>query len=78
VWYEVILITITATLGMVGVAAGLSGYFLTDMNLLERALMIGGGLALIVPGTLTDFIGLGVIALGVAMQFLHRKKANPA
>ena len=78
VWYEVVLITITATLGMVGVAAGLSGYFLTDMNLLERALMIGGGLALIVPGTLTDFIGLGVIALGVAMQFLHRKKANPA
>ena len=76
VWYEVILITITATLGMVGVAAGLSGYFLTDMNLLERALMIGGGLALIVPGTLTDFIGLGVIALGVAFQLLHRKKAK--
>ena len=76
VWYEVILITITATLGMVGVAAGLSGYFLTDMNLLERALMIGGGLALIVPGTLTDFIGLGVIALGVALQLLHRKKAQ--
>ena len=76
VWYEVILITITATLGMVGVAAGLSGYFLTDMNLLERALMIGGGLALIVPGTLTDFIGLGVIALGVAFQFLRRKKVQ--
>jgi TRAP-type uncharacterized transport system fused permease subunit len=75
VWYEVILITITAILGMVGVAAGLSGYFMADMNILERLLMIGGGLALIVPGTLTDFIGLGLIALGVVMQLFHRKKA---
>ncbi len=75
VWYEVILITITATMGMIGVAAGLSGYLLTNMNALERILLIGGGLALIVPGTLTDFIGLGVIALGVVLQLTHRKKA---
>lgn len=77
VWYEVILITLTATLGMIGVAAGLSGYLLTNMNIIERLLTIGGGLALIVPGTLTDFIGLGVIALGVAMQVL-RKRAKAA
>ena len=75
VWYEVILITITATLGMMGVAAGLSGYLLADMNIVERVLMIGGGLALIIPGTLTDFIGLGLIAVGVALQLFHRKKA---
>ena len=75
VWYEVILITLTATIGMVGVAAGLSGYLLTNMNVLERILLIGGGLALIVPGTLTDFIGLGVIALGVVMQLLRKRRA---
>ena len=74
VWYEVILITITATLGMIGVAAGLSGYMVANMNVIERLLCIGGGLALIVPGTLTDFIGLGLIALGVALQLTHRKK----
>ena len=75
VWYEVVLITITATLGMMGVAAGLSGYLVADMNILERVMLIGGGLALIVPGTLTDFIGLGIIALGVVLQMFHRKKA---
>lgn len=74
VWYEVVLITITATLGMMGVAAGLSGYLLTNMNVVERVLLIAGGLALIVPGTLTDFIGLGVIALGVVLQLLHKRK----
>ncbi len=78
VWYEVILIAITATLGMFGVAAGLSGYLMTNMNALERILLIGGGLALIIPGTLTDFIGLGVIALGVLMQFLRSKKKAAA
>ena len=76
VWYEVILITITATLGMIGVAAGLSGYLLTNMNILERLLTIGGGLALIIPGTLTDIIGLGLIGLGALMQFLRKKKSS--
>ncbi|MBQ3305341.1 MAG: TRAP transporter large permease subunit, partial [Clostridia bacterium] len=73
VWYEVVLITITATLGMMGVAAGLSGYLLTNMNIVERILTIGGGLALIIPGTLTDFIGLGLIALGVVMQVIRKR-----
>ncbi len=75
VWYEVILIAITATIGMFGVAAGLSGYLLVNMNILERLLLIGGGLALIIPGTLTDFIGLGLIALGLVLQLPRRKKA---
>jgi len=72
---QVIVVTITATLGMMGVAAGLSGYLLTNMSILERLLCIGGGLALIVPGTLTDIIGLAVIAAGVALQFFRRKRA---
>ena len=72
---QVVVVTVTATLGMMGVAAGLSGYLLTDMNILERLLCIAGGLALIVPGTLTDFVGLGLIAAGVALQFLRKKRA---
>ena len=76
---QVIVVTLTATVGMVGVAAGLAGYLLLDMNFIERLLLIGGGLALIVPGTLTDFIGLAVIAAGVGLQFLrNKKKADPA
>ena len=77
VWYEVVLNIITATIGMMGVAAGLSGYLLTRMNLLERILLIGGGLALIIPGTLTDFIGLGLIALGVGLQLIRKRAAKP-
>ena len=74
VWYNVILIALTATIGMVGVAAGLSGYLVRPMNVVERVLTIAGGLCLIVPGTLTDMIGLALIALGVVLQIVLSKK----
>ena len=74
VWYDVILIALTATIGMVGVAAGLSGYLVRPMNVVERVLTIAGGLCLIVPGTLTDVIGLALIALGVVLQLVLSKK----
>ena len=74
VWYDVILIALTATIGMIGVAAGLSGYLVKPMNVLERALTIAGGLCLIVPGTLTDVIGLALIAVGVVLQVVLSKK----
>ena len=77
-WYEVVLITITATLGMMGVAAGLSGYLLTPMNIVERVLAIGGGLCLIIPGHLTDVIGIAVVALVVVLQLVRRKAAQSA
>ena len=77
-WYEPVLIIITATIGMIGVAAGLSGYLMTRMTIFERILLIAGGLALIIPGTLTDFIGLALIVLGVVIQVLRRKRQNVA
>ena len=74
VWYDVILIALTATIGMIGVAAGLSGYLVKPMNALERVLTIAGGLCLIVPGMLTDAVGLALIALGVVLQVVLSKK----
>ena len=50
-WYDVVIITLTATIGMISVAAGLSGYLLKDMNILERVLTIAGGVGMIIPGT---------------------------
>ena len=74
VWYDVVLIALTAVIGMVGVAAGLSGYLVKPMNVVERVLTIAGGLCLIVPGTMTDVIGLALIALGVVLQIALSKK----
>ena len=74
VWYEVALLVITAILGMIGVAAGLSGYLLKEMNVLERALTIAGGLCLMVPGAKVDLVGVVILAAVVAMQLCIRRR----
>ena len=74
VWYNVVLIILTATVGMVGVAAGLSGYLVRPMSLVERLITVAGGMLLIIPGTLTDLLGVGLIAVGIVLQvFAHKK-----
>ena len=75
VWYDVVLIGLTATIGMVGIAAGLSGYLLRDMNLIERLVTVAGGLLLIIPGIWTDLGGVLLIAVILVWQALRRKKA---
>ena len=74
VWYEVVLLVITAILGMIGVAAGLSGYLLKKMNVLERLLTVAGGLCLMIPGIKTDLAGIVILTAVVALQLCIRKK----
>ena len=74
VWYNVVLIILTATVGMVGVAAGLSGYLVRPMSLVERLITVAGGMLLIIPGTLTDLLGVGLIAVGIVLQLFAHKK----
>ena len=76
VWYDVVLIALTATVGMVGIAAGLSGYLFGTMGVLERLLTIIGGLLLVIPGVWTDIGGVLLIALVIAHQVWQKKKLN--
>lgn len=70
---DVIVIYATSLVGIVGVAAALEGYLLIDMSILDRLLLICGGLMMIFPGVLTDTVGLTLIALGVVLQLLKKK-----
>ena len=74
---SVIIIALTSFVGIFGVASALEGYLLTNMGIIDRLLLVVGGLMMIVPGTMTDLVGLVLIAAGVAMQFMMRgrKKA---
>ena len=74
----IVVISITAILGMVGIAAGLSGYLMADMNIIERVLAVVGGLLLIIPGTVTDIAGVVIVAIVVALQFIGKKRAAKA
>jgi TRAP transporter 4TM/12TM fusion protein len=77
-WPHIIGAFCTASFGILLLAAGLHGYFLTAANWWQRVLLIGGGLLLIDPGLVTDIIG-AVIALAViAVQWPAHREASLA
>ena len=73
--FQVIQIVITALLGIFAVAAGLEGYILRTMHWPLRVLAVIGGLTLLIPGTVSDLIGLVIVAGIIALQIVQNKKA---
>ena len=66
--------TLTATLGILMLGAGLIGYFRAPTRLWERALLLGGALLLIFPGAWTDAAGL----LCFAAVMVSQRAVRPA
>ena len=73
-------IILSALIGLFGVAVGLNGHLFRKVPALLRIAVIAGGLLMMVPGNLTDLIGLAVVAGIVVLQYLRNKagKAAPA
>jgi TRAP-type uncharacterized transport system fused permease subunit len=72
---EVIQVVITSVAGIIAIAAGLEGYLEGSLMIVFRIVLIAAGLLLLVPGTLTDVIGIGVVALVMVFQIIRKKKA---
>jgi len=73
---EVIQVTLTAIVGMYAVSGALTGYILDTCYWFEVILLLGGGLCLIIPGTLTDLIGIVVVAAVMAFQYFRKKRGK--
>lgn len=75
VWYDVILTIVSSFVGMYGVATGLQGYCYGKVHPLFRIAITIGGLLLIIPGLLTDSIGLAIVG-GITLYhyFINRHK----
>ena len=71
---EVILICITAFVGIFAVSASLEGYLLTHISWPLRIVAAVGGLLLVYPGLVTDLIGLALVAAVVVTQLITIKK----
>jgi TRAP-type uncharacterized transport system fused permease subunit len=65
----------TAALGVIALAAGLEGWLLMQTAWWERALLIGGGLLMIVPGLYSDLAGLLLAAISLTNQSRQRARA---
>ena len=58
---NVLLSSVTAILGVIALAAGVQGFYLSRLNMLERVLFVVTAVALIKPGILSDVIGIVVL-----------------
>ena len=65
---------VTAIIGLVGIGAGFIGYLNGPMNPILRLVSLAGGLCLVIPGTVTDVIGIALIALVVVVTRLSNQK----
>lgn len=63
-----------AVIGIIAISCGLFGYIVDDAGIIERVIIIAAGAMMVHPGTLTDVIGVAVIAVIIALQFLRKKK----
>ena len=67
-------IMVTAFIGMLGVSTGMEGYMISRLNPVQRVLCLAGGITLIIPGAITDIIGIALIGSVFIMQkFLQPK-----
>jgi TRAP transporter 4TM/12TM fusion protein len=77
-WHEVGLAVISASLGVICLAAGLHGYLIRTSTWWETIMLLTAAMVLITPGIVTDTIGISLVTLVVLSQkFISRKEATP-
>ncbi len=77
-WWHIVQISITAVMGLFGIAAALNGYLYRHIHWLLRLVLVAGGLGMMIPGTLTDVIGFALVAAVIVYQKLTAKKHGEA
>ena len=78
-WWHVAQISVTAVMGLFGIAAALNGYLYRHIHWTLRLVLVAGGLCMMVPGTLTDAVGLALVLAVIFYQRVSaRKDSGPA
>ena len=73
--FKIFITILTACIGALSFAIGMAGFIRRKMFLIERFLICAGACLAIKPGTVSDWLGLGLIGLMFAMQWIYKK--NP-
>lgn len=69
---------VSATVGLIALAAGLQGYLLRTCPLWQRILLAASGIMLILPGSLSDVAGFGVFVAVLLLQLILNRGLNGA
>lgn len=74
-WGSIAMVTSTAAAAIVALGAGFQGWALKRTTLIERALFVIAGFALVLPWTASRMIGFGCALAGIVLQLLRRERA---
>src|SRR5207244_4133513 len=73
---EAVLASVSAAVGITALVCGVGGYLVRPTNLVERGLLIVGGVLLVAPGLLADVAGILLFAAAALSQFVRRYRAT--
>ena len=71
---EVAQSAITGVIGVMLFSAGNVGWLVENLKWYERMFAFACGMALVIPGTLTDLIGIAGLAILYAAHYMHKKR----
>ncbi len=74
--FMMIVMIVTAIIGIIGLAAGVEGFALATMSWYERIGAIIGGLGMVTPALWDDFVGGAILIAVVFLQITKAKKAK--
>ncbi|ETP73237.1 TRAP transporter, 4TM/12TM fusion protein [Lachnospiraceae bacterium JC7] len=74
----VVMIVITSFIGMFAISAALEGYTIRPINMVTRVLCAVAGLMMLYPGTVTDIIGIVIIATIIGLEVIQGKGPEKA
>ncbi|MEK4427116.1 TRAP transporter permease [Solibacillus sp. FSL K6-1523] len=73
---SIIIITITAIIGIIALSAAAEGFFVTKLNWILRIILGAGAICMIIPETYTDIVGLVIVFAILGYDFVRSKKSN--
>ncbi len=75
-WWSIAEVTVTAAIGVAALAAGFQGWALKQTTMVERAMLLVAGFALVYPTMLADLVGIGLVLAALALQYLRHEPAS--
>jgi TRAP transporter 4TM/12TM fusion protein len=73
---EILGITVTALVGVVAMSFAFQGWYIVNIGMLPRLILLTTGLGMVVPGVVTDFTGIGGVAIVTLYALAKKKKLN--
>jgi TRAP transporter 4TM/12TM fusion protein len=74
-WGSIAMVTFTAAVGIMALAGAFQGWLFKRTPAYERLMLLVAGVLLVYPKTLFDAIGLGLVAIVLASQWLRQDRA---